>query len=691
MKNLSLNKNIVGSPDGADASLGRMARVIHDCRYRVASVVSGARRFLPAYLDAGREEISKQEDASAFRDPMTSLAAEADELDALSREIEAGFLSLGASLEKLPDASENLVKRSERLVALASGDEPGAQPYQDLLRGLEAPLAFFDSSQQTFESLAVRLLDAINQIDQMTRMEAQLNRAVAPLAYIQTIFKIESAPLSFSIQQMFLALTEDIERLHRQVSQTFGEKFDMLRGVRATLLSVHEGVVAYTTNEGRLLSERRHQVQRAVSSLVAELDQKVARNMNLTNTTRMISQEAGRLVVGLQAQDIVNQKLAHVRSALMEVEKLPPCVNLEARDGSGMEDLAFRAASCRLQAAQIEAVALDLNDAWSAIGKSTGTIEGHIHKIDDECLCLSDYEKVVADANGLIQILLETIGEVRNMVRKTLASAETAFNAVQSVGGLATNLTVVMRQISIQIHIIALNAQVQAAHNCGGTGLEVLAMNTALISQETAAINESVASGVDALTVDLHNMVQEFGRLRDEAMKWRATMDTEGAGHEEWLHGIRDSTLNELLAAADGVSDVTSLIQGMEKQDMFSAATARLKKVQAAVGRAADEAAARLRQLGADTSLERFAGRLSGAYSVASEHEVLRRVFGLRTEKPSGGDALLFGNEAPGELPRAGTEPPDGQGGGLGQTTVAGAAVADGGKAEPMGDNVELF
>ena len=70
-------------------------------------------------------------------------------------ETERRFLALGCTLEKLPDASEELVKHSERLLVLASGKETGEATFAATMELLEDPLSFIDRSQAQLEDLII--------------------------------------------------------------------------------------------------------------------------------------------------------------------------------------------------------------------------------------------------------------------------------------------------------------------------------------------------------------------------------------------------------------------------------------------------------------------------------------------------------------------------------------------------------
>ena len=214
------------------------------------------------------------------------------------------------------------------------------------------------------------------------------------------------------------------------------------------------------------------------------------------------------------------------------------------------------------------------------------------------------------------------------MVHNAVATAEQAYTAICPIGGLASNLTGVMRQLSAQIQLIALNAQVQAAHNCGGTGLEVLASGTAMISTETSEISERVASGVDTLIVELTRLVESFDLLRQEGAQKRDLMEGDARAKELDLHVMRDETLKELMAVDDRVKQINAVVEEMVKANTLQTTAGEgFDDLRAALTAAAGETTSYLQRAGGVVEPGRFSEELSQAYSVASEHEVHRSVF----------------------------------------------------------------
>lgn len=618
-------------------------------------------------------------------------------LKQVSGEIESCFLAVGDSLVKLPDFSEALVTHSERLLALASGRESGASTFESTMQLLEEPLRFIDRCQEELQELNIRLEAAMQQIDRLVSSEEHLNRAVAPLTYIRINFKIESAPLANSVQQMFLALTEDVERLHSQVSQTFQEKFTLLREARSTIEKVAGQLREDARNQGRVLREKRGDLSRALSELQADLKKNENRDIQLTHVSRAINQEVGKLVMLLQTQDIVSQRLAHVAGAILQIHQLHRPTDVAETGPITPSDLALCETSCRLQGAHLEDIEAEIKQADDGISAATRQINNQIVELDRECLNLSEFDKVTASVDGLVQVLLDTIHEVRSMAHNAVQTADLASRALQPIGGLASNLTGVMRELSAQIHLIALNAQIQAAHNSIGNGLEVLASRTANVSNEAGEISERVALGVDSLTVDLDGIVDSFAKLRAEGAQKRSLMEKEARSKEDELHAMRDETLRELMAVSDCVSQISTLASSMMKQNRLDSIVGeRFDHLGASLSQVAAAANASIGQSGHTCERMQFSDELARNYTVASEHAVHKRIFG---DSPVAGnstlDVSLFDDESSPEPKHVETESVVDPVASSAELATAEPRVANGDLSEKkeaaLGDNVDLF
>ena len=115
--------------------------------------------------------------------------------------------------------------------------------------------------------------------------------------------------------------------------------------------------------------------------------------------------------------------------------------------------------------------------AEAAIGSGVQRVLAFVTEMDLKCLSLAEFQKLTTSFDGTVQVLIEMIEEVRKLVARTVASACEASEMLRPIGCLASDLTANVRAMSFRIHLIGLNAQIQAAQATRDTqasGLEVL-------------------------------------------------------------------------------------------------------------------------------------------------------------------------------------------------------------------------
>lgn len=608
-----------------------------------------------------------------------------------SKEIERCFLAIGSAVQELPASSLSLTEHSERLLTLTAGKAASGRTFDETIQLVEEPLEFIDRSQGKLRELIGALEESQQRIYRLISSEEMLNRAVAPLTYIQTLFKVESAALDNNVQQMFLALTDDIEGLHRRVSDTFGEKFAVLRTASETIRRVIHQLRDESRTNQRALQNQRQAIQNGLAQLNADIKENEAWSTRLHQVSRVVDCSVGELVISLQAQDIVSQKLSHIVDTLGEARS-----GLE-KEPAGVESRSYAAIACRLQGAQLESVGGDLEKAHRDIGGAVSDIQRNVSTLEKEHLQADDNSGLTFRIDSLVQSLLKTIAEVRGMSQRTVESAERAYTAIRSIRGSASNLTGVMHQLSAQIHLIALNAQVQAAHNCSGTGLEVLASNTALISDETSEISERVAKGVDQLTAELNRLVESFDQLRGEGASNQTRMETTSRTKEQELQVICLESKKELEAVRTSVRTIGELVTAIAAENKFPAiAGERVGRLSQSFADKGAELEAELKKTGCPVERSNYSKALSTRYSVATELEVHRRFFGEApppaatavTTTVASSEEIWF-DGPPADAPGA---PSVGGDTVVVSTSATASGTSEAPKKEPsLGDNIELF
>jgi hypothetical protein len=555
---------------------------------------------------------SRQNPSQLLGDELQALASD---LRAVCDKLERDFLTTSEELEKLAGHGTSLFHASEMLVGSATGRTGGSALLSKAMQVVEEPLNFLDDSHPKTQVILKRLRQDSSRIDELINVQVELQQTIGPLKYIQTLFKIESAPLGGEVQAMFGALTREIETLHDQICELFTTRFLELRAIQQTVNQVISQLQAQTEGLWESVTREKTKIEKSLQAMQGELIQNQYREANADRLGKQVNQDIQEVVMGLQYQDIINQKLQHV---LVSLNRLEDHLDSEA----SLVDLG---GSCRLEAGQLQAIRAELKAAEMKIKDGITRMLDRIISASTGCLMLEEYSQLTISADGMVQILFDTFASLREQVAITVTGSAKAFDQLRSVGGLASDLTVVVRDHSQRIHLIGLNAQLQAAQVGQRVGLEVLSARTSEISRATNQISEAVARKLDQLVLDLADDVRALETLNADGLRQQSKLQQEGASTEHALHEMRDTALAMLTQVNTLLEDIRAESnQTLENVRHVATADAAISALESKLLELAQTAAAS--GMNADRNSNTLVEAARRGYTMTSQHQVFKKV-----------------------------------------------------------------
>lgn len=602
---------------------------VHDAPYRLSSIVHNSffmNRLRSFWLWKSAASHLKKTGAMAadvlarwhpYAKPRVDLKTPASRLKQVGSQLEQEFLATGVALEKLANQSMDVVTKSDKFVGFATGRSEGATIFFDAMPVVEKPMKFLNDSHPKTEQILKRLRQDCQRIDELINVQVELQRTIGPLKYIQTLFKIESAPLGGEVQAMFGSLTKEIETLHDQVCELFTTRFQELRAIQRTVNQVINELQTQTDNLWTSITKEKAHIEKSLQQLQEELAANQSRESHISQLSKQINQEIQQIVMGLQYQDIINQKIEHTLAAL---------VRLETHLASDNKNNPV-VQSCRLEAGQLQAARQELANAEKSVRNGITRTLDCLVSADNECLTLADFKQLTTSADGMVQVLFDALATLRKQITATVESSARAYEQLRPIGGLASDLTHVVRDLSVRIHLIGLNAQLQAAQVAEGAGLEVLSARTSEISRATTHISEQVAQKLDRLVLDLADDAKVLEQLHSEAADQQNTLAQNGSQIEQDLHKLRDGTLGLL-------NDINTLLEDIrtESQKLLSnvnyveVADGALKELEDTLLNIASSAVSRGQT--ASSQSEALVELARNEYSMHSERKVFAKVLG---------------------------------------------------------------
>ena len=471
------------------------------------------------------------------------------DLDRANAALERVFLNLSRQFEPLTHRMQELVGASQALHELASGRSQGQTLFQRAITVLHEPLEFIDRcvSQHT------RLLELLRRCEEemrvMLRFQMQMSDLLAPLSFVEVLFRVESASLELEQRETFGTVAADINRLRQLVDEAFQKNSALLGSTHGTLVAVRHRLEGDFRQHARTISEKRSAIEAAVTRLDEQLLRNARQETDAHTMTRTLTTQVSRIVSALQYQDIIKQKCEHVVLALADWET------------HHIYDRAF----VNLQIAQLASVDDDVNRAVADLADGIDRIRELGDGIDRRSLSMDDFEGMIASADGMVQLLLDSMQETRGILAGTTSLIAEASEAARPAGSIAANLTSTLGELSINMRLVALNAQVRSVQITNVTGLEVLAVRTAEISNKITGVSRDVSDRLVRLREVTDEMFGLFDALGLEGREREQRMIAVQGPVETELHQLRDQTLGVFQAMTQAVEQVRSAAQTLHQ------------------------------------------------------------------------------------------------------------------------------
>lgn len=542
-------------------------------------------------------------------------------LPATSQDLERQYVELQHKLERLAALAGQLVSGARRLVAMACGKETGDASFDRTLAVLENPMDYLKLIVEEMPKLAAELQDSARQAVRLRGMEQALERILAPLGITQLMFKVESASLPAEAREVFDALAAQIGALHGRVQVSFRQHSEVLFRTQGSLNEAVASLERHRAERGAQLEMSGAEISKTLARLAEELNENSRRNVQLTTASDALAADVNRAVSAMQTQDIVTQKLEHASIGLGEAID---ALGTPARIASP-ELLPKVATLARIEMAQLDAVETELLDSQCVLQEAISTITSRLGDMDDHCLMLAEFQHITASVDGAAQVLIDSLEGLREMVADTLSLTRQLEDTLRPVEATAGILTGTVSVVAVDMHRIALNAQIRAVQTGGQTGLEVLAEHTAELARVTLTINSEAGASLAETSAGLARSLGRLVQLRESGERALAICDSDGAAEEANLHRFRDSALNEVRRVGALLEEARHLGARMLEGLNFNAAIQRIRDVRKRVECVAKTAEAVAPSPAQSNSASEASG-VARRYTMASERYVHARV-----------------------------------------------------------------
>jgi len=372
------------------------------------------------------------------------------------------------------------------------------------------------------------------------------------------------------------------------------------------------------------------------------------------------------VVMSLQFYDAFTQKLQHTQRILAEMKTRGGSIPKQRE--AACQTLRFLQQSGLVCCAQIDEMTSGLRAAGVTVNSGIQGIVTQMTALDKNCITLSDIDNVSSGVNGAVQILLDSLKDVQRLVGDAAHFATESHATIEPIGGKTTNFTRFIDNLSFEIQLIGLNAEVQSTHIGKGTGLEVLSAQTSAISRETTELSVKLAAHLDGLTAGLSDIVIAFQEIRERSTAFNQSLSANTMTAEAALHCYRDRSLQVLLKIGEILPELKRQTQtALAQADFVTLANGPLMSLQATISELTVTATSAADRTGVQVETTGLTDHFLKFYTMSTEVDAHRKalgqailaappsaaasgdidLFGPETSAPAVGDIELFGFDEP--------------------------------------------
>jgi len=438
---------------------------------------------------------SSQTVAEALADWFSLLSPAIESLRRMAGTTEDEFLQIGSEVQNFYQRSNDITQMSNQLVQLVSGDN--AEALTSRLHRMMAYMESYLAEARTRSSYSCSTLEKVQYLlEKLSEPLEGFHKMNKALRMLSISTKIESARLG-ELGSGFVNLAMDVEKLSHQVN----EKSAAIMSHRTLLAAmIASNLTAVRSSE----IAQNATVASSLQSTTSSLQELLSVNERCTQFGAMVSTVStdvtgniSEVVASMQMHDMTRQQVEHVVEALESLFADLSRSKIAAIDeGHSLALIVESGDVCELQEAQLR---FSSTEIYSAVLTIVDNLRDVARK---QSLMAHETRSVagVADSSGTS--FVDVMSHGMTAITAALTSCamadrdmtDTMKKVAQTIGEIAIFVADI-EAIGSEIDLIALNAQVKAAHTgTEGAALGVLAEAIKLLSDDAVRQTDSVAA-----------------------------------------------------------------------------------------------------------------------------------------------------------------------------------------------------
>ena len=654
---------------------------------------------IPAVFEAikGKSKRLLVGKASPILDMPASLSALRASLVSMSQRAEPKFLQIGEELQTVYSDASGLAQETVEAVGLI-GSESGQGILTTINELANGSMEELETCKAQVSGSLDRVKAVIGNLDNLILLCGVAEKITMVLNVVGFNIDVESAR-SVQSRDMFGVVAHEIRDFSEKVIGIVRKIYEDTKSAHILQTSACEEISRGVGELWELAERAGTTVGAAVKEIEGLMDFVLESMEQAGRASREISRQVSGIVVGIQFQDSMRQRIDHIQEALEDVEVL---CEKNGKGDNGNADMAGRlrtaCSTLQIQKAQLWEVMSEADSVYQKCRQAFGAIVSEVGKLGSSLSNLESGEDFAAPTRknpfSSLVTALDNLDGILEKGRGLVDRVQKGAAYASETGARLADYTEEVHKISLRTQLMALNAVVKAAHlGQDGTTLEVLAQEVRTLSVQSGDFVSDMSTVLERLSesaVDRSSQEQKEEGTSDEAnLKITETYD-------EFRRRASDS-----LTKAGDIGTAISRIQG---------SLAFLPALSEEVNGCIEELEGIIQTLAPlagtpDTSLMESKRIVEDRYTMQHERDIHERIMetgGDSSDETSGGEdgrrneIELFTNEPSGaERNSVGGVELFAEDSGVAEEGVEDNVELFGeeteSKEEDLGDNIELF
>ncbi|MDQ8205496.1 hypothetical protein [Pelagicoccus sp. SDUM812003] len=488
-----------------------------------------------------------------------------DQLYQFGQVTDKEFVILAESVSSIQTCIQNTIGQTQKLGESLDGcSEENAfrSAFEIGKRAIE--LVHSSSGVEFALSNQFELIDSLVSECETIKSEFDHNQVI--FRSLATGFAIESARCDEEAQAVFRTVVSDFHRIDESIAKTLDSGFSELQAVLKEMDDIRRAWDAEFNGSENTVERQLESIREEIHRIETILTPCVADCSDIKNTLEEIELAISPIIICLQNQDIVRQKLEHIANALNEIERIAsPACKGKPRKQRLSELFAHSSVQGRQLDYAVDLLAETGEQAFSSIADAQA-------KSDAVAQRLGALQDTLFHQFGTSSIAFAFGQQIEELSRITEFSGRVHQQLAQIDQRIVKVVQVYNREISSRqqdIRLIALNAQVAASRLEEGGALERLAQETSVVSEANQRTSKKLSSA-------LENALEQLRSTRESSV---AHVEVLNKDRQELFESSQDidarlqhhisGTISETRALLDASNRNASTIQDLPQRLSF--------------------------------------------------------------------------------------------------------------------------